>query len=887
MARDLDTLKSDDPVGQVFLHYQVTERLGAGGMGVVYRATDLKLKRTVALKFLPATQSVSETAKQRFMREAMAASAVDHPNIGTLHAVEETPDGLLFLVMACYDGPTLGKKMANGPMPAPEAIAIVLQVVHGLREAHERGIVHRDIKPGNIIFNPQGVAKILDFGLAKLQDSEELTTPGTTLGTASYMAPEQAMGQPADARADLWSVGVVLYEMLTGSKPFSGSDLRSTIYAVVSKEPVRIADLPAPLKKVLHKCLQKDPQLRYQSAQEMIVDLEAVRAVRFHAASSIAEAGSSGVPQTSASPRRVWTSRLAVSRRTRWILAAAAALLLVAIPAALHRMHPPAEVLATGKRVVVLPLIVNAQNSDREAMKSASLQALADGLRSQMIDSLTGREDANQGLLIVPAAQIASQHVTDVASARRALGADVAITGSVAESSGKLRIVLSSVDGTNSQVLNSEVMDGDTSNLAALSQTMERTAAGMLGLKISNASAHTHNLAGLSSASASLYLESLGYLQQVDEKPANLDLALAGFAQFVRENPAFAPGYAALAQCYERRYHATRDTAALALADQNVAHASQLDQNSPDVLLALGQIRTLEGRNAEAVSALHQVLAVDPRNDAAYQGLAKAYAALGLPEKADEAWQKAISLRPNSVDVYNSVARFYLDRANFPKAVENFRKAHNLAPQNASIMSNLGAALLYAGALDESRKTLEESVRLSPNYASYNNLGILNVKQGRYADAAADYEKALEFNKSDYQVWSNLAVAYSQTPGQQARAKDGFLQAAKMCREALKANPNDPEMLSDLAMFIASEGDERQEPLVLIEKALALGPQDTYVQFNAAETYESLGYRKEALDWLGKLIASGYPLDDINHSPVLADLIKDKRYAELLAERKK
>ena len=161
------------------------------------------------------------------------------------------------------------------------------------------------------------------------------------------------------------------------------------------------------------------------------------------------------------------------------------------------------------------------------------------------------------------------------------------------------------------------------------------------------------------------------------------------------------------------------------------------------------------------------------------------------------------------------------------------------------------------------------------------------MKQGRYADGAADYEKALEINKSDYQVWSNLAVAYSQTPGQQARAKDGFIQAAKMCREALKANPNDPEMISDLAMFIASEGDERQEPLVLIEKALALAPQDTYVQFNAAETYESLGYRKEALDWLGKLVAAGYPLDDINHSPVLADLLKDKRYQELLAQRKK
>jgi serine/threonine-protein kinase len=228
-----------------------------------------------------------------------------------------------------------------------------------------------------------------------------------------------------------------------------------------------------------------------------------------------------------------------------------------------------------------------------------------------------------------------------------------------------------------------------------------------------------------------------------------------------------------------------------------------------------------------------------------------------------------------------------MSRANYSKAAAEFRSAQSLAPGNVNIMSNLGVALLYAGSLDESRKVLQESIRLAPTYASYTNLGNLDLKQGRYADAAADYEKALEINKSDYRVWSNLAVAYSRSPGQKERAKDGFLQAAKLCREALKDNPNDPGTLSDLAMFVASEGNERQEPLVLIEKALALAPQDTYVQFNAAETYESLGYRNQALDWIAKLVASGYPLDDINESPVLSDLIQDKRYQAIAQARKK
>jgi len=880
MATDLDNPGIDEAVGKVFLHYQVTERLGAGGMGVVYRALDLKLKRTVALKFLPATQSVSEPAKQRFMREAMAASAVDHPNIGTLHAIEETPDGRLFLVMACYEGPTLAKKMAHGPMSADESVAITIQLLQGLKEAHSRGIVHRDIKPGNIIFTPQGTVKILDFGLAKLQDSEELTTPGTTLGTASYMAPEQAMGQPADARADIWSVGVVFYEMLLGGKPFSGNDLRSTIYAVVSKEPSHIADLPQPLQHILIKSLQKDPQLRYQAAQEMIADLDAVKGIRFQIGSETAAKPAEQKSSTKVFPKSFDLSQLSI--RMRWVLASVVVLLVVTFTSS-RLLHRPSAPSSSSKRVVVLPLTVSAQN----AGKSASLQALANGLRSQMIDSLSGREGANQGLLVITADQMASQHVTDPATAHNALGVDIAITGSITESADELHVVLSSVDAATSQVLNSEVLDGNSANLSALTEAMASTAAGMLGLKISAPSTHRDELAGLAPTLFDLFLESRGYLDGVSEKPGNLDLAISGFEQVIKASPNFAPAYAALANCYATRFTLTKDANTLSTADQDATHAAQINSQLPDVLLALGQVRTLQGKYGEAVSDFERVLTIDNRSDGAYRGLAKAYAATGLPDKAEDAWQKAIALRPNSVDVYNALGKFEMTRGSYAKAAESYRKAVNLAPENARMLSNLGVALFYEGSLDESRKILQESIRISPNYAAYTNLGVLDVKQGRYADGAADYEKALEINKSDYQVWSNLAVAYSQTPGQQARAKDGFIQAAKMCREALKANPNDPEMISDLAMFIASEGDERQEPLVLIEKALALAPQDTYVQFNAAETYESLGYRKEALDWLGKLVAAGYPLDDINHSPVLADLLKDKRYQELLAQRKK
>ncbi|QNI33836.1 protein kinase [Alloacidobacterium dinghuense] len=874
----MDDLRKDNLVGQVLLHYQVTERLGEGGMGVVYRAVDLKLKRTVALKFLPASQAVREEVKERFMREALASSALDHTNIGTLYSVEETTDRQLFLVMACYEGPTLAQKMARGPMSADDSVAIALQACRGLSIAHKQGVVHRDIKPSNLIFNSQGVLKILDFGLAKLHGSPELTAPGSTLGTAAYMAPEQAMGNPADQRADLWSVGVVLYEMLKGRGLFNGSDLRSTIYAVVSKEPEPIPRLPGLLQEVLSKALQKDPERRYQTADEMIAALEAVRGIAFRLGSddiTLSRIGFDPTPKT--------TAKVQTPPRRRWLVSGLVALVLVAAAIGLWIHGRRAAAVSSGKRIAALPLMaVNTEN----AADASSTQALADGLRSQLIAALVDRERDNQGLWIVPAAQLTAQHVTDPAGARRTFGADLAITGSLAVSGEQLRIVLSSVDTATSKVLASEVIEGTKANLPALSQKMARASTKMLGLKSGASSPAADPLAGLTPADANTYMASIGYLENWD-KSANLDAAITGLEQVTKTAPNFALGFAALADCYRRRYETTKDIHALELADQNVSHAMQIRGDLPDVVLSLGEVRLLQGRYSEALSNFERVVTLDDRNDRAYRGLAKAYAATGLPDKAEETWQKAVALRPNSADAYTQLGLFELYRSNYAKAVVELRRALSLAPANARYMSNLGVALLYAGSLAESRKVLQDSIRVEPNYAAYTNLGNLDLKQGRYAEAAADYENALEINKSDYHVWSNLAVAYSMTPGQKERAKDGFLHAATLCREALKANPNDAGMLSDLAMFVASEGDERQEPLVLIERALALAPQDTDVQFNAAETYESLGYRKEALDWVAKLITAGYPLDDINQSPVLADLVKDKRYQSIVQAQKK
>jgi len=269
-------------IGQTVSHYKVLEKLGEGGMGVVYKAEDTKLRRTVALKFLPADLTRDPEAKTRFINEAQAASALQDDHICTIHDIDETDDGRMFICMDFYEGETLKKKIERGPLSIGGALDLAIQIARGLAKAHEAGMVHRDIKPANVIITNDGVAKILDFGLAKLAGQAKLTKTGSTVGTAAYMSPEQARGLDVDHRTDTWSLGVVLYEMLTGKLPFRGEHEAALLYSIVHEEPLAISgfrtDIPLNLASVISKTLQKDPRQRYQTARELVSDLKAAMA---------------------------------------------------------------------------------------------------------------------------------------------------------------------------------------------------------------------------------------------------------------------------------------------------------------------------------------------------------------------------------------------------------------------------------------------------------------------------------------------------------------------------------------------------------------------------------------------------------------------------------
>ena len=267
-------------IGKTSSHYKILEKLGEGGMGVVYKAEDTKLQRVVALKFLPENLTRDAEAKARLIQEARAAAALNHPNICTIYEIDES-EGQVFLALEFIEGETLKKKVNSDQLSVTSVIEYALQIASGLQAAHERGVVHRDIKSANVMLTTKGQIKIMDFGLAKLAGSSLLTKEKSTMGTVAYMSPEQARGRKVDPRTDLWSFGVVLYEMLTGQLPFQSDHEQVMIYAIINETPEPISDLrpdtPKELEDIVNKALTKNPDKRYQNVDAMLADLQACK----------------------------------------------------------------------------------------------------------------------------------------------------------------------------------------------------------------------------------------------------------------------------------------------------------------------------------------------------------------------------------------------------------------------------------------------------------------------------------------------------------------------------------------------------------------------------------------------------------------------------------
>jgi len=865
---------------QIVSHYRIHEKLGAGGMGVVYRAEDIRLGRMVALKFLPEDSIRDPRALERFRREARAASALDHPNICTIYEIDEDK-GHPFIAMQLLHGQTLRERIGHKPVPLGTLLDWALQIIDALQAAHAKGVMHRDIKPANIFITERGQAKVLDFGLAKLTGTDlttsdaatlsstgPLTHTGAAIGTVAYMSPEQARGEALDPRTDLFSFGVLLYEMATGKQAFSGPTWAVTVHAILGQAPMSLNEsmpgLPQRLQEIIDKCLIKNRDLRYQTAAEIQHDLLQLK-----------RDFDSGKKLRTTQTAARWTPR----RKLMLGLAAAALLLVIAGfvwgPAALRRMTPLSvgrSFIAGRKSVAVLPI--------PEGADDPKLAAFGKGLLEDVAAKLS-QLSVNHELEVIPARTLENRKITTLDDAVKEFGTNLALTVSLKQEDQLVRATYSLIDTKTDKNLASDSLTAPISDLFTIEDKLTSSIAN--ALNISLRTDEKQALAAHATAIPEAYqyfLEGQGYLRPQREA---LNSAEAMFQQALKLDPNYGPAQAGLGQTYWFLYDLTKQERWIEIAQEHCAKAIELGNSGADGHACLGTIDNGTGKYERAVEQFQQALQLDPANDQAYSHLAEAYQNLNQPDKAEEILKRRITLRPDYWRGYSGLGVFYFGQAEYGKAQAMFEKAVSLRANNYGDYKNLGADLIYEGKDEEAIRALENSIAIRPSYGAYQNLGVAESRVRKFDQAAQATQLALKLDDSDYQVWGNLGdfLFYG---GDLARATEAYKKAISMAEQQLKVNPRDNGVLSDLADYYAMLSD-RKRALDYLDRSLAGKEKDKDLLFRAALVYNQLHETGTALEWLRKALAAGFSKSVVSKTPDLNNLHDNPQYQSLMQEK--
>lgn len=667
--------------------YRVLQKLGEGGMGEVFKALDTRLDRTVALKLLASHAAGDEESRQRFLREARTAAGLDHPNVCAVYEVGEH-DGRPFLAMAFVDGPTVRDKIAERPLKLDEALDLAIQAAQGLKAAHDKGVVHRDVKSSNLMVNREGQLKVMDFGLAHLAGQSLLTRPGTTLGTAGYMAPEVAQGKPADRRSDIWSLGVVLYEMLAGRLPFKADSEQATLFAAVSldHEPLTAlrAGLPLELDRIAAKALAKDPDERYQYIDEMLVDLRALR-----------KRVETGTVSLTTAPLR--------KRRMRWIAAAAGLLVVLATGIYLGvtqtRTATPVE-QDSFERIAVLPL--------RNLSGDAQQEHLADGLTEALTTHLS-----KIGALRVTSHYSAMQYKNaqkPVPEIARELGVQKVLGGSVAREGSRVRITAQLIDASSDRNLWAESYEREMSGILQLHGDIARAVANSVKVKLQPQEEQAFAGARqVNPATYELYLKGMFHLSKGG--PEHHAKGMAFLHEAVAQDPADPDAYAGLALGYVAEGHSTEArTDSMIRAKAAALRALRLDGLIAEAWTALACVQAYwEWDWENAFESINRALELNPSQSAAYFHRSWFLVMFDRLEESIEDHLSAQRLGPFEPPATGWLAELYrLDRQ-FDRAVEEAKKAIAMEPRYADAHFVLGLTYLDMGRNKEALASLRKA----------------------------------------------------------------------------------------------------------------------------------------------------------------------------------
>jgi eukaryotic-like serine/threonine-protein kinase len=753
----LDEAAAADPLGlagRQVAQFRVRHMLGSGGMGVAYEATDLRLGRTVALKFLLPQFSPDVEAKQRFLHEARAASALDHPNVCTILEVGESEHGL-FLAMPAYPGETLKARIArDGALPASDAVAIVRQVLSGVGAAHAAGITHRDIKPGNIIVMPDGTVKILDFGLAKVRDAQ-LTEPGLRPGTVAYMSPEQVNGAGIDQRADLWAVGVVLHEMLTGQRPFgSGSDL-STLYAILNDEPdppsTARTGIPEMLDDIVARLLRKHPAERYQDAADVLADLD----TGFAARTAVAGAPKTGI----GGPRPLRVGRPVLAGLV--VLFAAATTLPI-----LRGMNESTGSNAAEDRpsIAVLPFTDTSPERDQEY--------LGDGIAEEILNALAGlpglRVPARSSSFSFKGGNLSAGEIA------RQLGVANVLEGSVHRTGDRVRVTARLLDTAANRHLWSQTFNRDYREIFALQAEIADTVAHALEVRFSG---NRRNAPTEELAAYELYLRGVFHWNR--RTLQDLRLAIEFFEQATHHDPAYAQPYAGLALSYAL-LHLSDPAAvdALGHVESYAARALDLDPALAEAHAARGYAHHWQWRWRDAEREFERALVLNPGYSTAHQWYGEHLTKMGRRDEGEALMRRAITLDPLSLVAHNDLGIVLMLRGRFDEAIAQFEQVRRMDPGFALPLLLLHRANLLAGHTDAAADAGRRWAELS-EIADPTDMTLLARATTDPAQRRAAQDVLTRWAQQPTPRWPEIAMYYALLD-ERERALDALEQAMRV-----------------------------------------------------------------------------------------------------------
>jgi eukaryotic-like serine/threonine-protein kinase len=834
--------------------FTLIEEIGAGGMGQVYKAIDVTLGKTVALKLVRARSGPQEQTLERFRRELTLAREVTHPNVCRVYDLGEI-ERTLFISMEYVDGQSLDDLIQSvGTLSTKQTIAIARQICAGLEAIHFRKIVHRDLKPANIMVDRAGHPIVMDFGLAYAHGRDRLTGEGAILGTLAYISPEQARGQATDARTDIYAVGLILFEMLTGRRaPGDGGTAPLSLRDSGDRcpPPSRFSpDVPAELDAIVLRCLDRDPALRYASSLELETALARLAATL-----------SSGVN----------AGRVRISApRGRLTTVAAVVVVVAALASAAPWWRPlPTRAGPEHPVIAVLPLVTVGGPPDDH---------LGIGMADTLIAHLAG----------IPSLTVVSRTATgadadpgrQVRRLAHELGADYVISGSVVRVDRRMDVTATLVRPDDSVAWGGHY-EGSVDDLFSLQRRLAEGVSAALAVSLTPADRArlarppTSDLAALSA-----YSDAVALLERPGV-PGNLSRAIEKFRGVIARDPKFALAHAGLGRAYWQQYLETRDPSWPRLATDSVTEALRLDPAQPGTRLALATVYAGTGRADAAIDELRKLIDRQPSNDDAHRQLGEILASSSRWEEAIAELRTAVDLRPRYGANLSQLGLALMGSGRHAEAVVVYRRLADLQPDDPRAFQRLGAAYHEMGDDDRALEYYRRALALGPVAKAYTNIGSIHYARGQLAEAVAAFEEAAKLEPRNPIVQRNLGDTYARL-GRREEADQAYRTAVTLCEAMLRVNPKDARTLGRLAVYEAKLG-RRGAADRHVADALDLSPADADVLYRRAVVDALAGRRQAALGALREALARGFSTSQAAADEDLASLRRRPEFAAAMA----